>query len=168
MKISLSARLRDIGERRLISEILWARYGRRTPEAFGQDCAFLHQRIRPDEILVATTDPCPMPMAWILGFTDFYYYGWLLGTINLSDVAASGARPLGFLNSLVLPSSVRVRDLIRLLDGLDSVLALSNTKVIGGNLKEDIKVAAHGTAFGVVRKDLVLRRDTARPRVSHR
>jgi len=49
--------------------------------------------------LVATTDPCPEPLVFSLGYTDLYYQGWLLATINFSDLAAAGAEPLGLLVS---------------------------------------------------------------------
>ena len=163
MRISRNSQLQDIGERRLVSEILWGRYGREIPRDFGQDCAFLHARVGKGEVLVVTTDPCPTPMAWMLGFKDYFYYGWLFGTINLSDIAASGARPIGFLSSLLLPNSLRVGEFLRLLDGLDSSLSHVHTRVLGGNLRESRDVSAHGTAFGVVRENHLLRRDTARP-----
>jgi thiamine-monophosphate kinase len=147
--------LRDLGERRLVVEVLGPRYsGDNGP--FGDDCATLV--VPPDHRLVVTTDPCPKPMAEVLGFDDLYYRGWLLATINLSDLAAAGATPLGMLTSLVLPSSLRVADLIRLLDGVDACCASNGTAVVGGNLKEGPQIDVQGTAFGVVRGSALSRR----------
>jgi thiamine-monophosphate kinase len=87
-------------------------------------------------------------MALSLGFTDEYYRGWLLATINLSDLAAAGAQPLGLLSSLQLPASMLVDDFARLLDGLDQCAEESGTAVVGGNLKEAAEVDVSATAVG--------------------
>lgn len=138
--------LSDLGERRIIDEVLRARYGS-TSETFGDDCA----QVGVDAgTLIVTTDPCPHPMAHIVGFTDEYFRGWLLGTINLSDLAAAGARPLGLVTSLVLPANTALEDLLRLLDGIDDCCAAAGTAVIGGNLKEGQAIDVQATAFGTV------------------
>jgi len=99
---AVTERLCDLGERRIIDELLRPRYAAATQ--FGDDCAQLAP-LGAGERLVVTTDPCPPPMAHLLGFADEYYRGWLLATINLSDIAAAGARPAGVLTSLQLPST---------------------------------------------------------------
>src|SRR5437870_493268 len=126
-------RLDDLGERRIINEILRRRYGASESDHFGDDCAFVSNvNDLPKGQIVATTDPCPEPIASVLGFTDFYYRGWLLATINLSDLAAAGARPLGLLTSLVLKNETTVNQLLRLLDGIDACCSQCETRVIGG------------------------------------
>ena len=139
------ASLRDFGERKIIEEILHPRYSSST-ENFGDDCAYL--QTPNDEYAVVTTDPCPHPMADLLGFRDYYYWGWLLSTINLSDLAAAGAKPAGLLTSLVLPSDFPVQTFQRLLDGIDECCQAVGTNVIGGNLKEGSEIALTGTAIG--------------------
>ena len=141
-------RLSDLGERRIIRELLAARYAGNT-EAFGDDCAALPLGAASGQHLVVTTDPCPPPMATQLGFDDHFFIGWLLATINLSDLAAAGADPLGIMTSLQLPASTRLVDFERLLDGLDACCAESGTCVLGGNLKEAPKLDVAATAVGV-------------------
>jgi thiamine-monophosphate kinase len=143
----LSDRLGDLGERRIISELLAARY-RDSSVRFGDDCAEIAADFSSPGHLLVTTDPCPPPMALSLGFTDEYYRGWLLATINLSDLAAAGARPLGLLSSLQLPAQMPVDDLGRLLDGLDQCADETGTTVVGGNLKEAEEVDVSATAVG--------------------
>ena len=92
----------------------------------------------------------PSSDAEILGFGDLYYRGWLLATINLSDLAAAGATPLGLLTSLILPSELQVADFIRLLDGVDACCRANGTTVLGGNLKEGKQIDVQATAFGAV------------------
>ncbi|CAN5449503.1 thiamine-phosphate kinase [soil metagenome] len=151
--------LRDLGERRLIEEVLRPRYDAST-DSFGDDCASL--LVPPGHRLVVTTDPCPQPMAELLGFNDPYYRGWLLATINLSDLAAAGALPLGLLTSLVLEPDMPISSLVRLLDGIDDCCRVNGTRVIGGNLKEGKQIDVQATAFGCV-PDLPLSRVGARP-----
>jgi thiamine-monophosphate kinase len=95
-----------------------------------------------------TTDPCPHPVADLVGFSDYYYWGWLLGAINLSDLAAAGAQPIGLLTSLTLPASMPIRDFTRLLDGVDECCSSVGACVVGGNLREGSQVALSGTAVG--------------------
>ena len=99
-------RLQDLGERRIVEEVLAPRYAAASPR-FGDDCATVH--LRDNDHLLVTTDPCPPPMSAHLGFPDLYYAGWLLATINLSDLAAAGADPLGLLTSLQLRPQCKFR-----------------------------------------------------------
>jgi thiamine-monophosphate kinase len=88
-------------------------------------------------------------MADLLGFSDYYYWGWLLSTINLSDLAAAGADPAGLLTSLVLPSDLPVEGFERLLAGIDECCSTVGACVIGGNLKEGSGLELTGTAIGL-------------------
>jgi thiamine-monophosphate kinase len=140
--------LGSLGERRIVQELLGRRYA--GVRQFGDDAAMLP--LVPEEglgSLVATTDPCPPPMAAALGATDLYFTGWLLATINLSDLAAVGAKPLGLLTSLVLPATMPVADFERLLDGVDECSSKCGTSVVGGNLKEGPVVDVSATAIGI-------------------
>jgi thiamine-monophosphate kinase len=142
-----AVRLCDLGERRLIEEILGPRYGQQ--EAYGDDCALIpSERVEPGATLVVTTDPCPPAMAHAVGFDDLFYSGWLVATINLSDLAAAGADPLGLLTSFNLPRDTTVADFERLLDGVDACCGESETSVLGGNLKETPARDFAATAIG--------------------
>ena len=156
-------RLVDFGERRIIEEILRPRYEAQGVNHFGEDCAFVTGSFDRTGTIVATTDPCPEPMAYVLGFSDLYYRGWLLATINLSDLAAEGARPLGLLTSLTLPNETTIEQFVRLLDGIDDCCKLSETCVVGGNLKEGRRIELTGTAIGLCEKDRFLLRSGCRP-----
>ncbi|HTJ33000.1 MAG TPA: AIR synthase related protein [Dactylosporangium sp.] len=155
-------RLIDMGERRLISDLLRTRYAANTWR-FGDDTAVVldGERLGGGR-LVATTDPAPEPAAWAHGGFDWYYFGWLTAALNLSDIAAAGAVPAGLLTSFVLSSDLSVAKFERLLDGVDDCCASVGTKVLGGNLKEgDTHCSA--TAFGVVPSGEPLSRHGAAP-----
>jgi thiamine-monophosphate kinase len=155
----VSKTLADLGERLIISELLAPRYGSNAPP-YGDDCAQLMPPNRGGRIIV-TTDPCPPPMALGLGFTDEYYRGWLLATINLSDLAAAGAEPLALLTSLQLPAAMEVSDFLRLLDGIDACCSEANTGVVGGNLKESASIDVAATAIGWCEGEPLSRRGAA-------
>jgi thiamine-monophosphate kinase len=138
--------LASFGERRLIAEVLGSRY--RTTVSFGDDCAVVPQLPAGPFELVATTDPCPEPLVASLGWKDLYYQGWLLGTINFSDLAAAGAEPLGLLVSYMLPESLAVTDLERIMDGVDDCCREHGSQVIGGNLGDAGSVQLTATAIG--------------------
>ena len=138
-------RLGDLGERRILAEILESRYAGRP--GMGDDCAVIE--LSKGVKVVVTTDPCPPPMAEMVGFPGLYYHGWLLATINLSDLAAMGATPTGILTSLILPRDTTVDEFVSLLDGIDDCLRPFGANVLGGNIKEDPKMSLSATAIGI-------------------
>jgi thiamine-monophosphate kinase len=163
MNIQNTQRLDELGERLIIERIFRPRYGKSEDSKFGDDCAVIVENSSNARTIVATTDPCPEPMASQLGFTDPYYRGWLLATINLSDLASVGAQPLGLLTSLILPNHTTVGQLERLLDGIDDCCHESETQVIGGNLKEGPKIDLSATAIGACESGRFLSRIGCQP-----
>jgi thiamine-monophosphate kinase len=127
------SQLVQLGERRIVEELLSERY---TSEdgPFGDDCVILFETS--EFTVVGTIDPAPKPVAWELGYRDYFYWGWLLSAINLSDLAAAGARPLCLLTSLSLPNDLSVPELTRFLDGVDACCHEFGTSVRGGNIRE--------------------------------
>ncbi len=100
-----------------------------------------------------TTDPVPTPAAQAIAEDeDPYWMGWLLVTINASDIAASGAQPEAFLAALDLPRDWPVALLERLMLGIKESCAANGLSYVGGNIREAKSVAAVGTAFGFCRK----------------
>lgn len=133
--------LADLGERRIVREIL-PKY----VDGADDDCAVLPFR---GATLVATTDPVPPPAARVIGGDDDpYWMGWLLVTINASDLAASGANPLGFLAALEAPGSLSLASFERLLEGIRDACLSEGLRYCGGNLREAERVAGVGMAMG--------------------
>ncbi|WP_181775261.1 thiamine-phosphate kinase [Amycolatopsis pittospori] len=139
--------LGDVGEQAILKHILRPRYG--GIRGFGDDCAVLDA---PDGLsggeLVATTDSCPTPLVTILGETDPYHAGWLLATINLSDLAAAGATPLGLVVNYTLPKTTTAGEFRRFLDGVDECTSIHGTKVVGGDLRDGPVRQLTATAIG--------------------
>ncbi|MGB7243807.1 MAG: AIR synthase related protein, partial [Sulfitobacter sp.] len=134
-------KLSDLGERRILDEII-PKYASGT----GDDCS-----VTPlgGGYLVATTDPVPQPAAHVIaGETDPFWLGWLLVTINASDIAASGARPETFLAAFDMPRDWPVEDLERLMSGVKKACEANGLSYSGGNIRESEKLSAVGVALG--------------------
>src|SRR5580693_3532887 len=134
-------KLNDLGERRILAEIipLYA-------QGVGNDCAELKVV---NSKLTLTTDPVPPPAASVIGGDpDPYWMGWLLVTINASDVAASGGKPRAFLAALDMPAEWPVDDLHRLLAGIREGCDEMGFAYVGGNIRESKALAATGFALG--------------------
>jgi len=89
------------------------------------------------------------PAAEVIGGdNDPFWFGWLLVTINASDIAASGARPEAFLAALDLPRDYPVALFERLLNGIQTSCRANALRYVGGNIREAHNLAAVGTAIG--------------------
>jgi thiamine-monophosphate kinase len=144
-------KLVDVGERHLTEVVL-----PNVCSAAGDDCGYLTIGT---EDLVVTTDPVPQPAAKVIaGDTDPYWAGRLLVTINASDLAAAGAKPLGFVAALECSPTMLVDDLERFIRGVSDGCSREHLQYLGGNLKEANEFAATGTAFGTVPRGTGLHR----------
>src|SRR5439155_1103407 len=81
----------------------------------------------------------------------------------LSDIAAAGARPLGFVAALSMPADTDVEFLRGLAQGIEECVREFGIAVLGGDTKESPVLSIAGTAFGRVRKDRILLRTGAKP-----
>ena len=135
------SRLSDLGERRILNEII-PMYADRT----GDDCS-----VTPTSAgyLVSTIDPVPKPAACVIaGETDPFWLGWLLVTINASDIAASGARPETFLAAFDMPRDWPVVNLKSLMSGVEKSCEQNGLSYTGGNIREAENLSAVGVAMG--------------------
>lgn len=156
--------LRDLGERRIVHELIIPRFEAQGKALvkIGDDCAVLPAP-SPDEVLVMTTDPCPIPVICILDQPDFYHYGRMTALINVSDLAAMGARPLGLLVSTVMPEEMAVAEYERFLEGLAEATQEWDCPVVGGNIKDGPSFTATGSALGAVKRECLMLRTGAKP-----
>lgn len=141
----------DIGEREIIRQMIAP-----LVSGLGDDCAAIPFG---EDYLVATTDPVPVPAAQVIGGdSDPYWAGWLLVTINISDISAAGAEAIGFMAAFESPPETTQANFGRLLAGVADSCAFHKVPYIGGNIKEASRFAATGVALGVCRKRLPLTR----------
>lgn len=113
----------------------------------GDDAAVLAM---PDGRVVATTDTLVHGPDFRLAWTTGYDLGWKSAAVNLSDVAAMGARPTALLVALAVPETTRASFLARFAQGLrDACDALAPDCVVeGGDLTISDTLTVAVTALG--------------------
>ena len=126
----------------------------------GDDAAVL--RPRRGHELVLTTDTLieNVHFRWSTG--DAISLGRKTLAVSLSDLAAMGARPLGFLLSLGLPDSARPSCIEGFLKGLLGAARASGCPLVGGDTVAASEWILSATAVGDVPRGRALRRDRAR------
>jgi thiamine-monophosphate kinase len=153
-----TAKAIDLGERGLIKRIT---------EILGgidhDDCAVIEQggcTSRPQ--LVATTDMLHRK-------TDFpeqasaWQIGWMTAAVNLSDIAAMGAEPLGLLIAAGIPPQTDLDVVDGIFRGLLDCADAFGTKILGGDMDAHEELTMTGCALGTVDRASILRRKGARP-----
>lgn len=151
-------RLDEIGERGAI-EILKRIFDRGHEVGIGDDCALVDWG---DQYLLVTTDVISQ-RAHLPPSATPAQIGWFLVAINLSDIAAMGGYPIGFVAALGLPRAVDVTWLRSLAQGMDECTKEHGIAVLGGDTKEADQIMLAGTAFGRIKKERVLLRRGGRP-----
>ncbi|WP_114417706.1 thiamine-phosphate kinase [Marinospirillum perlucidum] len=135
--------------------------GPRLPEVIegvGDDCALL--QLQPGELLALSVDTSVegrhFPEA-----ADPWALGWRCLAVALSDLAAMGARPLGFTLSLTLPET-REDWLKGFSQGLETLAKLTQCPLIGGDTTRG-PLSLGVQVQGAVAPSRVWRRSGARP-----
>jgi thiamine-monophosphate kinase len=107
--------------------------------------------------LVVTQDALVEGVHFRLDLVSWRDLGFRAAAVNISDLAASGAEPLGLVVSLCLPASVDLADVIELYEGLNE----PGVPVRGGDTTRADSIVLSVTALG--RSERVPGRDGARP-----
>ena len=126
----------------------------------GDDAAVL--RPPPGHDLVATVDAVVEGVHFGGSFSP-EDVGWKSLAVNLSDLAAMGARPLWALVALAAPGDADPRWLTRVGRGIARCARVHRTSVVGGNVTAAAQVSVTVTVVGAVRRDRAMRRSGARP-----
>lgn len=153
----------DIGEPGLVARI--QRYVRSAKAGVvvgvGDDAALV-RAVAPGAVL--TTDMLVENVDFRFAWAKWADVGHKAAAVNLSDLAAMGARPRGLLLSLALRPSDRVRDVMALVARLADVGDMYGAPLVGGDLSTiDGPVVASVTAVGEVDPRRALRRHGGRP-----
>ncbi|HEY6003443.1 MAG TPA: thiamine-phosphate kinase [Anaeromyxobacter sp.] len=126
----------------------------------GDDAAVL--RPAPGEDLVATVDTVVEGVHFDARFAP-EDVGWKALAVNLSDLAAMGARPLWALVALALPAGTRPAAVKRIASGLGACARAYRTAVVGGNVSRARELSLTVTAVGAVPEGRAVLRTGARP-----
>jgi len=159
-------KLRDLGEFGLIERIeraaMRSRAGARAVlVGIGDDAAVL--RAPAGEDWVVTTDALVEGVHFRWQTQSARCVGRRALVANLSDLAAMGARPLGFVCAIAAPPSLELRRFDGLLAGLLEEAAAHGCPLVGGNLSRARQTSITITAQGSVERGRALLRSSAQP-----
>jgi thiamine-monophosphate kinase len=107
--------------------------------------------------LAITTDSISEEISTGL-YDDPYMIGWMIVTVNMSDLAAVGASPLGILVSEIIPKNFGDEKVTELQKGISDACRVYNTFVLGGDTNEGEKLVLTGTAIGIIKNGKPLTR----------
>lgn len=119
-------------------------------------------RVSPSLVLALTSDAIAEEIEIGL-YRDPYQIGWMAVIMNLSDLAAVGARPIGLLMSEVIPPSCGDRFLRELQRGIQDACSSAGTHMLGGDTNTGRELVVCGTAIGHCPQALYLTRRGCQP-----
>jgi thiamine-monophosphate kinase len=126
-------RLSELGERGLLAEL----------ERRGLARAIEHDAAQVDG-LVVTQDALVEGVHFRLDWISWRDLGWRAAAVNLSDLAATGADPLGLIVTLAAPGDARLDDVIELYEGM----AETGVPVLGGDTTSAPQLVLSVAAIG--------------------
>lgn len=115
-----------------------------------------------DTYLAITTDALVEEVSSGL-YDDPYLIGWMLATVNFSDLAAVGAEPLGLLVTMNYSPLQEEAYMGRLAEGISDACRKLKTFVLGGDTNEGRELLLSGCAIGLVPKASTVSRMGAKP-----
>ena len=89
---------------------------------------------------------------------SYFDMGFKSVTVNVSDLAAMGAVPLGFLLSIAIPKDLGVDSFKQIIEGVLKACEFYEIPLIGGDTNEASEIIINGTALGTA--DNPLMKDT--------
>ena len=148
--------VRDLGEQGLLK--IFRQY---CSAVVGDDAAPMGETL-PEHQMVVTTDMLIDGVHFSDRTTSAEDVGWRAAAVNLSDLAAMGAKPWGLVMSVGLPSDTEVAWIEGVYRGFSECLRTYNTELVGGDtVRSPVRTLAV-TAFGQVPKHHLIQRHTAR------
>ncbi|HEY9847728.1 MAG TPA: thiamine-phosphate kinase, partial [Candidatus Caenarcaniphilales bacterium] len=150
-------KVKDVGEQGLLKRLQHFC----PPEIVGDDAAVLV--LQAGRSLVVTTDVLVDQVHFSDRTTTATDAGWRAAAVNLSDLAAMGAMPLGVTVGLALPGDLAVLWVEQLYQGLAQCLRHYGTVIVGGDVCRSPTTTVAITAFGQVLPEQTIRRSVAQP-----
>lgn len=154
--------MRMYGEFDFIADIreMFARMPKRGFEGIGDDCAVLPIG---DEALVFTSDMLNERVHFLADKSSAYQIGYKSLMVNISDVAAMGAKPVATLLSLALPEEHFGEWSQEFMKGYHSASKKYGVKLVGGDTtKSESGVCVSVTAIGRAPLANIKRRSSAK------
>lgn len=112
--------------------------------------------------LAVTTDSISEEISTGL-YDDPYLIGWMIVTVNMSDLAAVGATPIGILISEIIPKTFSEEKTKELQRGISDACKAYYTFILGGDTNEGKNLVLTGTAIGITKDKKPLTRVGCKP-----
>lgn len=142
----MSLRVLDIGEKELVRYII-ANSKEITPD----DCAIT---ALDGDNLISTCDMLIQSRHFPAGMS-YFEMGFKAVTVNVSDLASMGSKPLGFLLSIAIPKDLSLDCFKQIIDGVLDACSYYSIPLIGGDTNEASEIIISGTALGLCGKPLL-------------
>ena len=142
----MTLKVSDIGEKELIRYIQ-ANSRSITPD----DTAITNFN---DTNLISTCDML-IQSRHFPGNMSYFDMGFKVVTVNVSDLAAMGAEPLGFLLAIAMPKDLEIDSFKEIIDGVLRACDYYQIPLIGGDTNEASEIIMTGTALGLVDKPMM-------------
>ncbi|MEA5480639.1 thiamine-phosphate kinase [Pseudanabaena galeata UHCC 0370] len=152
----MTATVKSLGEQGLLK--IFRQY---CSELVGDDAALMGETFA-DRQMVVTTDMLVDGVHFSDRTTSPEDVGWRAAAVNLSDLAAMGAKPWGLVMSVGLPPDTEIAWIEGVYCGFSECLRTYGTELVGGDTVRSPVRTLSVTAFGQVPKNQVIQRHTAR------
>ena len=139
-------KISDIGEKELVRYII-----ANSEEIIPDDTAITHLE---GLNLISTCDMLIQSRHFPENMS-FFDMGFKAVTVNVSDLAAMGSKPLGFLLSMALPKDLEVDSFKEIINGVLKACDIYSIPLIGGDTNEASEIIISGTALGLCDKPLM-------------
>jgi len=142
----MALKVLDIGEKELINYIL-----SKSADIIADDTAITNFK---DTNLISTCDML-IESKHFPDEMSYFQMGFKAVTVNVSDLAAMGADPLGFLLSIALPKDLELNYFKEIIDRVIDACDYYKIPLIGGDTNEASEIIISGTALGLCDKPLM-------------
>ncbi len=126
------------------------------------DSELLNINILKNDQLVVTTDSIVEEIEMGI-YKEPYLIGWMTVMVNMSDLAAVGAIPVGVLISEILPDFLDDSFRTKLHSGISDACKLCSTYVIGGDTNFGKQLIISATAIGITKNKMFNTRKGCKP-----
>ena len=96
-------------------------------------------------------------------YSDPYMMGWMTVVVNLSDLSAAGAEPVGLLLNETLSRDLDAEFLHKLQGGIREACAEHGTYVLGGDTNFSSRMQMSGCAIGIIKDNSIITRLGCKP-----
>lgn len=96
-------------------------------------------------------------------YDDPFLIGWMTVMVNMSDIAAVGATPIGILISEAFKNNIDQEYISEIQNGIEEACKVCNTFVLGGDINTADQLALTGCAIGILHGNTFLSRVGCKP-----